>query len=164
MEACCLCSCFKVQAPFSVWGFFGFFAFSAPMITNLGNDRLQSESNCFLILSSQVLKIDWLVGIIWKGTSGCYLPRELYFLDQGAILIHQQGKNQSGVFQIICLQNHSRRRRKHKAEKCAHIFGRLRSICFSGWQVWWTSLSTCPSEGGKQTRAYVWWDSGKGCT
>lgn len=27
-----------------------------------------------------MLKIDWLMGIIWKGTSGCYLPRELYFL------------------------------------------------------------------------------------
>lgn len=54
--------------------------FSAPMLTNPGNDRFQSESNRFLILSSKVLKIDWLVGIIWKGTSGCYLPRELYFL------------------------------------------------------------------------------------
>lgn len=27
-----------------------------------------------------MLKIDWLMGIIWKGTSDCYLPRELYFL------------------------------------------------------------------------------------
>lgn len=64
-----------------MWGLFGFFAFFCPHIkTNLGNYKLQSESYWFLISCSKVLKIDWLMGIIWKGTSGGYLPRELYFL------------------------------------------------------------------------------------
>lgn len=152
-----------------MWGLFGFFAFFCPHIkTNLGNYKLQSESYWFLILCSKVLKIDWLMGIIWKGTSGGYLPRELYFLYWERWYLSTQERKDSviqpEIFQTICLQNHYMVGRKHKADKCTQILGGLRSACFSGWQIQWTSLSTYPRGRGEQTRARDQWDLEKGCT